>query len=548
MKRIVYLAVAALLAAGCSLKETPASNVTRDSFYKNVDQCNSALRASYTPLQYIYCTNFMLAVEACTDIWTCYSSSGDAYLDISPANPGIGNAVWKYGYIGVMRSNECVDRILACPLPDEQKMPLAAEARAMRAMYYYILTCFFGDVPFYTCPVTDVETMERIRSLPRTDAQQIRKELYNDLKDNALPYFTAENGYRVRANQVSNDHAGFALTAMLMAKFAMWNRDYPGALDAIAQLEDVYGEFTEAAFPLADTRWSVKNPDETIFEYRHEWSATGTKFAGNVAATMMPRCEGNGIYDGVFMPDFALNGTTWSPLKATKHFSYFHSSGLKNAKDATTKNSLFNNVPMKFSGEVYNEKSYKGVIDLEAISSGKAWGEPLDRRTVYVLGMGNLENGETFTTLSNLGVLYPGPKFWCSNMTSTYDSNNYRIFRYADAILMAAECCVMTDEMEKALSYLNMVRRRAGLADLASYTGSEDLMREIQNERAKELGGEFHRKFDLVRWGIWYEQTSKFNDQPKLKSRIRPCHRYYPIPDTECALSGYVLTNDEYSE
>lgn len=542
------LSLTLALSGGCSLKETPASSVTRESFYRNVDQCKSALRACYTPLQYIYCTNFMLAVEACTDIWTCYSSSGDAYLDISPASPGVGNTVWKFGYIGVMRTNECVDRILASSLPDEDRLPLAAEARAMRALYWYILTSFFGDVPFYTCPVTDVETMEKIRALPRRSAEEIRSEIYNDLKDNALPYFTAENGLKVRASEVADEHAGFALTAMLMAKLAMWNRDWSGALEAIAQLEDVYGEFSEERYPLSDTDWSVKNAGESIFEYRHEWSATGTKFAGNVAATMMPRCEGNGVYDGVLMPDFALNGTTWSPLKATKHFAYFHSSGLKNAKDATTKNSLFNNVPMKFTDEVYNGKSYRGAIDLAAISSGKAWGETLDRRTLLVLGMGNLKSGGTFTTLSNLGVLYPGPKFWCDNMTSTYDSNNYRIFRYADAVLMAAECHAMKDEMEDALKYLNMVRRRAGLSDLVSYTGSEDLMREIQNERAKELGGEFQRKFDLVRWGIWYEQTSKFNDQPKLKSRIRPCHRYYPIPDTECALSGYVLTNDEYAQ
>ena len=70
----------------------------------------------------------------------------------------------------------------------------------------------------------------------------------------------------------------------------------------------------------------------------------------------------------------------------------------------------------------------------------------------------------------------------------------------------------------------------------------------IQSERARELGGEFHRKFDLVRWGIWYDITLAKNESSKLKANIRPCHRFYPIPETECALSGGVLTNDEYYE
>ena len=65
-------------------------------------------------------------------------------------------------------------------------------------------------------------------------------------------------------------------------------------------------------------------------------------------------------------------------------------------------------------------------------------------------------------------------------------------------------------------------------------------------ERARELGGEFQRKFDLVRWGIWYDQTYAYTNNATLKGKMRPCHRYYPIPDAQCALSGYVLTNDEY--
>jgi hypothetical protein len=49
-----------------------------------------------------------------------------------------------------------------------------------------------------------------------------------------------------------------------------------------------------------------------------------------------------------------------------------------------------------------------------------------------------------------------------------------------------------------------------------------------------------------VRWGIWYDRTKTYNAYNKLKEHMRPCHEYYPIPDSQCALSGYALDNPTY--
>ena len=68
-------------------------------------------------------------------------------------------------------------------------------------------------------------------------------------------------------------------------------------------------------------------------------------------------------------------------------------------------------------------------------------------------------------------------------------------------------------------------------------------MDEIQKERGRELIDEFQRKFDLVRWGIWYTQTYENTGSSSLKENIRPCHEYYPIPDTQVVYSGYALDN-----
>ena len=185
-------------------------------------------------------------------------------------------------------------------------------------------------------------------------------------------------------------------------------------------------------------------------------------------------------------------------------------------------------------------------IDREALAAGEIRGQKIDRRVQYFLGLGDLEAGETFKITHNYGVPWPGPKFWCPDIEQNYDSNNYRIFRYADAILMMAECYCNLENAEETMRYLNMVRQRAGVDPVTNFTGFEDLTLAVRCERARELGGEFQRKFDLVRWGIWYDQTYAYTNNATLKGKMRPCHRYYPIPDAQCALSGYVLTNDEY--
>jgi hypothetical protein len=79
-----------------------------------------------------------------------------------------------------------------------------------------------------------------------------------------------------------------------------------------------------------------------------------------------------------------------------------------------------------------------------------------------------------------------------------YD-NNYRAIRYADVLLMAAEAEAQSSGVN-AVNYLNQVRARAYGDNSQDYTSSEgSLLEAIYTERRKELAGEGHRFFDLVR-------------------------------------------------
>jgi starch-binding outer membrane protein, SusD/RagB family len=101
---------------------------------------------------------------------------------------------------------------------------------------------------------------------------------------------------------------------------------------------------------------------------------------------------------------------------------------------------------------------------------------------------------------------------------------NYRIIRYADVLLMAAEAHYLSGSPSTAQTYLNLVRDRAGMPTLTISTVTD-----IWNERRLELSCEGHRFFDLVRTG---EAASK------IDGFISGKHELFPIPQVEIDLAG----------
>lgn len=108
-----------------------------------------------------------------------------------------------------------------------------------------------------------------------------------------------------------------------------------------------------------------------------------------------------------------------------------------------------------------------------------------------------------------------------SSWTPGYTALNFTIIRFADVLLMAAECEVEIGSLEKAREYTNLVRARAANpaswvkrgdgSNAANYvvglyntpwTDKAAARTAVQFERKIELSGEGHRFYDLVRWGI----------------------------------------------
>ena len=585
MKTIKYLIVlaAVLMMSACSLKEDNVSYSTRDTYYKNDIQVRTGLNGCYNPARSIYVNiGFWQMTECTTDLmYMSGSTQYNANCDVSPSRPGVASTVWSNGYTGVMRCNEMIDLIGASEyFTEEQKLPWIAEAVVMRAFYYYILTSTFGDVPFYTEAVTEANRAE-IAKLPRMSAKQTRDYLIDELMDYLMP--VSEGGKQalpmVRTYENKDKaYAGAALGFMVAGKLCMWNERYEDAIKVFGQLENIYGNYRgdrkydfKNDYLLSDVRWSEKFTSESIWEVGNKVEDFGLVIKGAIASYCMPtrtslttsgsgedeneagESEVSDIYSGVVIPElggYAKTGSTALPTQYyyTRVLPYtsedLRNGEYSNGRGEDNKVRSSGNLAWRWLGTGCVDKKTENGVELKYINAAEK---------VYWFNKpsGTNPNGSDTKPYGN-NQPWLGNKFWCFGMHNTQDGNNYRIFRYAGVLLNLAEAhLVGRSDMQTACEYLNIVRNRAGLADMTPTSvnhSSDALMEEIRMECARELLGEFQRKFDLVRWGIWYERTSMYTEGLYIKDYMLPCHEYWPIPAEQVTYSGGALDNDAYKE
>lgn len=499
---IVLLAFTFAFSSCKKMLEEDAQNfVSPTQFYKNEAQCIAALNGCHIPLTNIFNQGLLLSVEGISDLAYLPNLNNETRFELSAANPGMGKNLWTNCYQGIMYANAAIAGIKGSPVAEERKPALIAEAVTLRALYYYVLTSTFGDVPFFTDDVANLETLEKVNALGRMSAKDTRTFLIKDLQTYApaLP--------KLRTSEVVDNRISSAMANMLIGKMAMWEKDYTTALAALTEIKTIYGALNQ--YPLTDTYFRNKNKPESIFEVQFTWSATGLKKTSQVACYFTPpRTSGTSTYNGINIPEL---GDRANPFTSVNPSEYFMS--------------------------LYN-----------------VW----DPRRNIILAY--TYNGVNFTrpqSANGTGKPWMGSKFWCPGMDNLADGNNQKVFRYADVLLMIAECANELDDAALALSSINEVKRRAQdaastpiLLELPAYPGKLEFTKELREERARELMGEYGRKWDLVRWGIWYESivNTVANEFEEIKNNVRPYHEYYPISDSEILRSDGKLHNDAYKQ
>lgn len=556
MKKIVYILLPILSAsiASCSLKEDIRSGSMPVSYYKDAMQCQTGLNGCYNVFKsMVDHNNYWYGTECQSDIiQQTASAQYDAYCDISSSSPRFGTTIWDNGYRGVSRVNSmlvAIDSAYAAKgINEEEYNYLYGEGVVLRAYFYYILTNTFGDVPFYEERVTGANNLE-IAHLPRMSADDTRRKLVAELREWLLerkalplmPTYSSENPKRYRM--------GAAVGLTLAGNMCMWLKEWAQARDFYEALEDIYGtgagnpEGTLERYPLSDIPFRNKYTPESIWEVANEWQPYGIRITSTLASKCTPQRgttnpdeeeadeeedDHSDYYYEVGIPELGNLARTNSPARPTSHFYKDlmpYNSGDRRRSTYTA------NGPVQDGGG-YLATGWMGYSKQD------------DRSKVAPHWL-------YFKGLKETSQPYLGDKFWCFGMIHTYDSNNFKLLRYASVVLHLAEVYLMQGDDAKACAYLNQIKRRAGIKEVqpADFVDAEALLEEIQNENARELFGEFQRKYELVRWGIWYRNVKEKGwGGSTLKNNVKPCHEYYPIADAQVTYSGGALDNKAYNE
>ena len=584
MKKILVI-LSAIALVGCTLEEQVLSDSQPSTYYKTVPQCQTGLNGCYIPLKSLYGNgDYFEVCEVAADL--IYHNS-DSYYDgmchYTQSIPRFGNNIWTQGYLGVMRCNAMYAAIERAPLTDEEKAPLLAECVILRAFYYYILTINFGDVPYYFEEVTDANN-ERISLMPRKPAKELRAELMDQLEywlleKKALPYvktYDPSNNYRI----------GSMVGLTIAGKLALWNKRFDKAIEFFAPIEQVYGTVDAEGnysprdalmgYDLKDVMFRNRYTPESILElpgYAKDYGLRQTQQLASRCSPMrssdivegaadgddtiveeegMDFSQKDDIYDGIRIPELGINARTTSPYLPTVYFC--HTLMPYNAVDKRK--------------AVYDPEKCTTTEAVEIEGGGgwlawcyKGWKD----KSLDITDPNNPPGGHFFgKSGTKEGQPYLGDKFWCPGMIYNQDSNNLKIFRFAHVILDLAEANMRVGNWDKAFEYLNASKQRAGMTALSGGHSDEiQFMQELQEESARELFGEFTRRHNLVRWGIWYDQVVNHSKYPSDTKNVSkggkdndiiayvkegPCREYYPIPDQQIVLSNYNLDNKEYEK
>lgn len=438
---------------------TPTGQFLSENYYANREQAYTGLVAAYDLMRKNAggFENMITMMNAGSD--DNFAGGGGATDGVGiqsfsnyTINPNtVPRSFWSDHYQGVFRSNILLSKLPAVNMDAAEKARFTAEAKALRAIYYFNLVRMFRNIPLLLEPLKAAEIYDVPQATPAAVYAQIEKDLTE-----AIPVLP---GNVVPATEAGRLTKG-AAQAMLGKVYLYENKK----TEAAAQLAIVNGttpgqpnQYGNRLLPKFSDLWVFTNKfnAESILEAAHSsqsnsdwgfWGGNGDE--GNSAAQMVgPR--------------------SYSKVGA-------------NAPDIYTSGWSFNVWTQSFYDLIKNDPRFPAtVLDLKALAAA---GE-----AKYIEGYQN-----TGYFLMKFIPKRSDIRTGGGAVELNFQQDDY-IIRLADTYLLEAEALGGTGARAQAL--LDAVRTRAGLASVPVSIDA------IKTERRLELAGEGHRFFDLVRWG-----------------------------------------------
>ena len=487
------------------------------------------------------------------------------------------NQFYNDRYAGIARANVLLGVLSESEgMSESVKNQAIAEAKFLRAFYYYELASMYGNVPL----VTSVEEADAVQG----DVTTLWGQILQDLRD-AVEGMPNENSLTTSRQ----GHADkYAAEAMLGRAWLFYTGMYCNGTTVADMVSTTYNPLT-----------SVELPD-------------GTTLTKQDVIGYIDDCVNNSGYS--LVPDFR---NLWAYTNKYTNKDYAFAEGTKWVEDdnAINPEALFSikfNKQASWQTTIGYANGYalhfgvRGLSNLpDAFPFGVGWGagpvapnlvkdwevaEPNDARLkatiaykpeempdlAYGGGDGYMQETDYYAkkwspiTAKNDGsfvaadgsapaylycfetLMYPGS--W-----ETSGENNLQLSNIHDLVLIRfADVLLMQSELKEDVSGINLVRARAGLEPIASYS-----LAALQNERRWELACEGIRWNDIRRWHIaatalakqenqeiynsTAEKTTNTAQNGGYKARYNATAGFQKMPDTQISL-GTVKQNEGWGD
>ncbi len=241
MKKVILLILLLITANGifysCDsfLEEKPIDRFVVENFYNDENDANAAVVAVYQQLYSIYeRTMFLLNEQPADDnrsgIQPNQYLQDLEYLRHTPENQ-FTTQMWEINYQGISKANTAIENIPEINMNEDVKKRLIAEVKFLRALYYFNLVRFFGDVPL----ILKLSIEESLGS--RVPKDQVYQQIIDDLTiaENDLPIF-----YEI--NEIGRATQGAA--KILLGKVYLTMHDYQSCVSKLREVvenETSYG-------------------------------------------------------------------------------------------------------------------------------------------------------------------------------------------------------------------------------------------------------------------------------------------------------------------
>ncbi len=475
----------------------PEGQVTPSGYYSNPERATQLVNAIYNNLlQWDESSFSWIGITSITsDDANKGSVSGDTGADKNlledftyTATDFSANEIWVANYRGIARANRALSILPGVAINLKLKHRLIAEAKFLRALYYWRLVRTFGGVPLIDTIVDPTNQVAVAAANTRATKQQIYNLIISDFS------YAADSLYS-RSDYVAADLGRATKSAAngYLSKVYMYLKDWQKSYDYSAKVINS-GQYHLASNYAKIFRESGEDGPGSLFEIQ---AVGGPVNLGVQGWEVLQAVRGQFGW-GFNVPSQALED------------SYECTDGLPTDKSP-----------------LYDPNHPRKNRDPRLAATIIFPGDTMWDGTVIISNPPNPRYNK---------------KAYISRTEETFDGNDWEsnkhvhLLRYAEVLLIHAEAANELGKTNEALQYLNEVRARVNMPPVTT-TDQASLRLAIWHERRYELGMESDRFFDLVREGRAAQVLGPLGFQS-------PKNDLFPIPQAQIDISGGKLTQN----